>query len=85
MKNTKLVIVVPCYNEEEVLHIAAAALRDVLDDLISKNKISEDSFVLFVNDPELLHFSYQRYIENKLRDAFGFDGSPIRILARKKD
>ena len=43
------------------------------------------TFVLFVNDPELLHFSYQRYIENKLRDAFGFDGSPIRILARKKD
>ena len=43
------------------------------------------TFVLFVNEPELLHFSYQRYIENKLRDAFGFDGSPIRILARKKD
>ena len=43
------------------------------------------TFVLFVNDPELLHFSYQRYIENKLREAFGFDGSPIRILARKKD
>lgn len=46
----RLAIVVPCYNEEEVLHIAAAALRDVLDDLIGKNKISEDSFVLFVND-----------------------------------
>ncbi len=43
------------------------------------------TFVLFVNEPELLHFSYQRYIENKLREAFGFDGSPIRILARKKD
>lgn len=43
------------------------------------------TFVLFVNDPELLHFSYSRYIENKLRDAFGFDGSPIRIIARRKD
>ena len=43
------------------------------------------TFVLFVNDPELMHFSYQRYIENKLREAFGFDGSPIRILTRKKD
>ena len=46
----RLAIVVPCYNEEEVLHIAADALRDVLDDLKQKNKISEDSFILFVND-----------------------------------
>lgn len=46
----KLAIVVPCYNEEEVLKIASKALRDVLDDLISKGKIASDSFVLFVND-----------------------------------
>ena len=46
----KLAIVVPCYNEEEVLHIAADALRAVLDDLVSKGKIAEDSFILFVND-----------------------------------
>ena len=46
----RLAIVVPCYNEEEVLHIAADALREVLDDLKQKNKISEDSFILFVND-----------------------------------
>ena len=41
--------------------------------------------VLFVNDPELMHFSYQRYIENKLREAFGFEGVPITIIARKKE
>lgn len=41
--------------------------------------------VLFVNDPELLHFSYERYIENKLREAFGFEGVPIRIIARKRE
>lgn len=46
----RLAIVVPCYNEEEVLEIASQALRDVLYDLIGKNKIAEDSFVLFVND-----------------------------------
>ncbi|MBQ9136195.1 MAG: glycosyltransferase family 2 protein [Lachnospiraceae bacterium] len=46
----RLAIVVPCYNEEEVLHIAAEAFRGVLDDLIKKQKIAEDSFVLFVND-----------------------------------
>ena len=46
----KLAIVVPCYNEEEVLNMASEALRAVLDDLIAKKKIAEDSFVLFVND-----------------------------------
>ena len=42
------------------------------------------TIVLFVNDPELMHFSYQRYIENKVREAFGFEGVPINIVARKK-
>lgn len=46
----RLAIVVPCYNEEEVLKIASKALREVLDDLIQKEKISKESFVLFVND-----------------------------------
>ena len=41
--------------------------------------------VLFVNDPELMHFSYQRYIENQLRSAFDFEGVPIRIIARKRE
>lgn len=46
----RLAIVVPCYNEEEVLKIASAALREVLGDLVGKGKIGEDSFILFVND-----------------------------------
>ena len=46
----RLGIVVPCYNEEEVLKISSEALRQVLDDLVSKKKIAKDSFVLFVND-----------------------------------
>jgi len=41
------------------------------------------TIVLFCNDPDLLHFSYERYIENKLREAFGFEGVPIHIVARK--
>ncbi|MFS0672683.1 ribosome biogenesis GTPase Der [Ornithinibacillus sp. 179-J 7C1 HS] len=42
------------------------------------------AFVIFVNDPELMHFSYQRFLENKIRDAFGFVGTPIKILARRR-
>ncbi|MET1249814.1 MULTISPECIES: ribosome biogenesis GTPase Der [Sporolactobacillus] len=42
-------------------------------------------FVLFVNDPELLHFSYVRHIDNRLRETFGFVGTPIKILSRKKN
>ncbi|MBP3504744.1 MAG: ribosome biogenesis GTPase Der [Bacilli bacterium] len=43
------------------------------------------SFVLFVNDPNYLHFSYQRYLENKLREAFSFEGTPIKFILRKKE
>ncbi|MCM1091161.1 MAG: glycosyltransferase family 2 protein [Butyrivibrio sp.] len=46
----RLAIVVPCYNEEEVLKIASKALREVLSDLVRKGKIGHDSFILFVND-----------------------------------
>ncbi|MBO4358836.1 MAG: ribosome biogenesis GTPase Der [Erysipelotrichaceae bacterium] len=41
------------------------------------------TIVLFVNDPKLMHFSYERYIENQLREAFGFEGVPINIICRK--
>jgi len=43
------------------------------------------TFVLFTNDPQYLHFSYKRYLENRLRNAFGFEGTPIHILCRKRD
>ncbi|AOM82792.1 GTP-binding protein EngA [Salisediminibacterium beveridgei] len=46
--------------------------------------VAPPTFVMFVNDPELLHFSYRRYLENRLREAFGFTGTPIHMIARKK-
>ena len=46
--------------------------------------IKPPTFVVFVNDPELMHFSYKRFLENKLREAFGFEGTPIKIIARPR-
>ncbi|ERI10107.1 ribosome biogenesis GTPase Der [Aneurinibacillus aneurinilyticus] len=46
--------------------------------------VKPPTFVLFVNDTELMHFSYQRYLENKIREAFPLEGTPVRILARNK-
>ncbi|HCX0435496.1 TPA: ribosome biogenesis GTPase Der [Staphylococcus aureus] len=43
------------------------------------------TFVVFVNDVELMHFSYKRYLENQIRAAFGFEGTPIHIIARKRN
>lgn len=46
--------------------------------------VKPPTFVVFVNDPERLHFSYRRFLENQIRRAFGFQGTPIEIFARKK-
>ena len=42
------------------------------------------TFVVFVNDKELFHFSYQRYIENQIRAVFGLEGTPVKIVIRQK-
>lgn len=47
--------------------------------------IQPPTFVVFVNDVEMMHFSYKRFIENRIRDAFGFEGTPIHIITRKRN
>ncbi|MSQ36081.1 MAG: ribosome biogenesis GTPase Der [Dehalococcoidia bacterium] len=47
-------------------------------------EVNPPTFVFFVNDPELLHFSYRRYLENRLRAAFGFEGTAIRMRFRQR-
>ena len=46
--------------------------------------VQPPTFVLSCNDPKLMHFTYERFIENSLREAFDFEGTPIHIIARKK-
>lgn len=47
--------------------------------------VKPPTFALFVNEPNLMHFSYQRYLENQIRKAFSFEGTPIRFLLRKRE
>ena len=51
---------------------------------MTQTSVAPPTFVIFCNSAELFHFSYQRYIENCLRDTFGFAGTPIRIVIRQK-
>ncbi|MGR9049914.1 ribosome biogenesis GTPase Der [Halobacillus faecis] len=46
--------------------------------------VKPPSFVVFVNEPELMHFTYERFLENRIREAFGFEGTPIKIFARRR-
>jgi GTP-binding protein len=47
-------------------------------------EVNPPTFVFFVNDAKLVHFSYQRYLENKLRQAFGFVGTPFRLILKTR-
>ncbi len=51
---------------------------------ITQVSVKPPTFVIFVNDKELMHFSYTRYIENKIREAFGFRGTPLRFIVRER-
>ena len=51
---------------------------------ITQASVKPPTFVIFVNDKQLMHFSYTRYIENKIRDAFGFMGTPLRFIIRER-
>ena len=46
--------------------------------------VKPPTFIMFVNDTELMHFSYRRYLENKLRSSFGFEGTPVRLVVRQR-
>ena len=51
---------------------------------ITQVSVKPPTFVIFVNDKELMHFSYTRYLENKIREAFGFKGTSLKFLIRER-
>jgi GTP-binding protein len=75
---------------EEISRILAAHSppsvrgRQLKVSYVTQAEVNPPTFVFFVNDPKLLHFSYQRYLENKLREAFGFSGIPLKLVFKRK-
>ena len=51
---------------------------------ITQVAVKPPTFVIFVNDKELMHFSYTRYLENKIREAFGFRGTSLKFIIRER-
>ena len=51
---------------------------------MTQTGVRPPTFIIFCNDRELFHFSYQRYIENQLRGTFGLEGTPIRLIVRQR-
>ena len=47
-------------------------------------KVKPPTFVIFVNDKELMHFSYTRYLENRIRETFGFRGTALKFIIRER-
>ena len=56
--------------------------RELKCHYVTQSDVAPPEFVFFVNDPRLVHFSYERYLENVIREAFGFEGTPLRFVFR---
>ena len=52
---------------------------------MTQASVKPPTFVFFVNSEELFHFSYQRYLENRIRETFGLEGTPIRFIIRERE
>ena len=76
----------------EVLSVATARVQPPTDKgkrlkiyYMTQASTRPPTFVFFVNNKELFHFSYQRYLENQIRDIFGLDGTPVRFMIRERN
>lgn len=51
---------------------------------VTQVAVKPPTFIVFVNNPEMMHFSYERFLQNRLRESFGFEGTPIRLITRAR-
>ena len=68
--------------EQNAMRVSTATLNQVINEAIAI--VQPPTFVIFVNNKELFHFSYERYLVNQIRKEFGLEGTPVRIIAREK-
>ena len=68
--------------EQNSMRISTSVLNQVINEAIAL--VQPPTFVVFVNNKELFHFSYERYLVNQIRKEFGLEGTPIRMIAREK-
>ena len=66
--------------ENQTLRIQTGVLNEIMTEAVAL----QQPFVIFVNDKELMHFSYVRYLENRIRDAFGFRGTSLKFIIRER-
>ena len=52
---------------------------------LTQVKVQPPTFLVFVNEPKLVHFTYRRFLENRIREEFGFEGTPIRLVIKKRE
>ena len=57
---------------------------DIIAVIVTQIAVKPPTFVIFVNKKELMHFSYTRYLENKIREAFGFGGTSLKFIIRER-
>ena len=76
--------------EQSMLRVSTGLLNEAINQATATVQPPTDkgrrlNILLFVNDPTLMHFSYKRYLENQLRNTFGFEGTPIRLFVRQRE
>ena len=67
-----------------IVAAGSASRMKGVDKIMAEIGVRPPHFVIFCNDARLFHFSYQRYLENQIRDTFGMEGTPIRLTIRQK-
>ena len=84
---SKLFDLIDLVIQNQNLRIATGVLNEIVTEAVALQQpvaVKPPTFVIFVNDKELMHFSYTRYLENKIREAFGFKGTALKFFIRER-
>ena len=87
----KLYDLIDMVRENQTMRIQTGVLNEIMTEAVALKlyymtqvAVKPPTFVVFVNDKELMHFSYTRYLENRIRDAFGFRGTALKFIIRER-